>query len=154
MPVPADAHLPIAHSASDATIILPAMVPATSVLAPARVASRSLVPAAAVAMFGLLTVLLWRHLAAFALDAGLWSGPNDEYLLQHRPLTAGLWLFFASNWQPAAALSAVVALFAWLGYAGGRPILTKILLHVVCIGIGLIAAFSFQLLMMPLGRWG
>ncbi len=33
MPVPADAHLPIAHSASDATIVLPAMVPATSVLA-------------------------------------------------------------------------------------------------------------------------
>ncbi len=32
MPVPADAHLSIAHSASDATIDLPAMVPATSVL--------------------------------------------------------------------------------------------------------------------------
>ncbi len=33
MPVLADAHLPIAHSASDANIVLSAMVPATSVLA-------------------------------------------------------------------------------------------------------------------------
>ncbi len=36
MPVPADTHLPIAHNASDATIVLSAMVPATSVLAKAR----------------------------------------------------------------------------------------------------------------------
>jgi len=33
MLVPADTHLPIAHNASDATIVLSAMVPATSVLA-------------------------------------------------------------------------------------------------------------------------
>ncbi len=36
MAVPADAHLPIAHSASGATIATMAMVPATSMLANSR----------------------------------------------------------------------------------------------------------------------
>ncbi len=130
------------------------MIPATLMLAPAPVSSRSLVPAAAVAMLGLLTVLLWRYITAGAVDMGLWSGPNDEYLLQHRPLTAILWHFFASNWLPAATLSALVVLIGCLGYTGGRPILTKMLLQVICVGIGLVALLSFQLLMMPLGRWG